>query len=187
MRRPQLIKVTATTSLLLLCTAMGFAQTKQTFGSWSVYQLASRNGEATTLLQTSSLDQDENAQGEPVVLKLDAVCKAGKLYQVAVETDTPVARHAMNFSGAVPTTQVTFQADANGPEMQSWAVLDRGRTVSPYSELMQGKKNHSWIERVAGTDTLILEFHGGSQEDPIRARFNTTGISKALAAVGCTY
>ncbi len=182
-----MIKITATTSLFLLCTVMGFAQTTQTFGAWSVYQLAGRNGQATTLVQTNSLEQDENAQGQPVVLKLDAVCKGGKLYQVAVETDTPVAKHAMNFSGAVPTTQVSFQADANGPEMQTWAVLDRGYTVSPYSELMQEKKNRSWIERVAGTDTLILEFRGGSQEDPIHARFNTTGISQALSAVGCNY
>jgi hypothetical protein len=181
------MKVTVTTSLLLLCTTMGFAQTSQTFGAWSVYQLAGRNGQATTLLQTKSLEQDVDAQGQPMVLKLDAVCKGGKLYQVAVETDTPVAKRAMNFSGAVPTTRVSFQADGNGPEMQSWAVLDGGHTVSPYSEAMQGKRNRSWIERVAGTDMLILEFRGGSQEDPIHARFNTTGISSALAAAGCSY
>jgi hypothetical protein len=172
-----MLKVTATTTLLLLGTVMGFAQTPQTFGAWSVYQIASRNGQATTLLQTSSLEQDVDAQGQPVVLKLDAVCKAGKLAQVAVETDTPVARHAMNFSGAVPTTRISLQADANGPEVQSWAVGNGGHTVSPYSELMQGKRNHSWIDRVAGTDTLVLEYRGGSQEDPIHARFNTTGIS----------
>jgi hypothetical protein len=182
-----LIKVTVTTALLLLCTVMGFAQTPQTFGAWSVYPLASRHGQATTLLQTMSLQQDEDAQGQPVVVKLDAVCKGGKLYQVAVETDIPVSRHAMNFSGAAPTTPVSFQANGNGPEVQSWAVLDGGHTVSPYSELMQGKRNHSWIERVAGTDTLILEFRGGLQEDPIHASFNTTGISQALAAVGCSY
>jgi hypothetical protein len=182
-----LIKVTATTTLLLLCAAMGFAQTPQTFGAWSVYQLASRGGQATILLQTKSLEQDEDAQGQPVVLKLDAVCKGGKLYQVAVETDTPVAKHAMNFSGAVPTTPVSFQVDGNGAEVQSWAVLDGGHTISPYSEVMQGKRNRSWIERVAGTDMLILEFRGGSQEDPIHARFNTTGISEALAAAGCSY
>jgi hypothetical protein len=104
-----------------------------------------------------------------------------------VETDTPVAKHAMNFSGVVPTTPVSFQADGNGPMVQSWAVLDGGYTVSPYSELMQGKRNHSWIEQLAGTDKLTLEFRGGLQEDPIHARFNTTGISQALAAVGCTY
>jgi hypothetical protein len=182
-----LIKVTATTTLLLLCAAMGFAQTPQTFGAWSVYQLASRNGQPTTLLQTKSLEQDQDAQGQPVVLKLDAVCRGGKLYQVAVETDTPVAKRAMNFSGAVPTTPVSFQADGNGPEVQNWAVLDGGHTVSPYSEVMQGKRNRSWIERVAGTDMLVLEFRGGSQEDPIHARFNTTGISSALAAAGCSY
>jgi hypothetical protein len=187
MRRPQLIKETATTTLLLLCTVMGFAQTPQTFGGWSVYSLDSRHGQATNLLQTRSLEQDEDAQRQPVVLKLDAVCKGGKLYQVAVETDTPVAKHATNFSGAVPTTRVSFQANGNGPEVQSWAVLDGGHTVSPYSELMQGKRNHSWIERLAGTDTLTLEFRGGSQQDTIHARFNTTGISQALAAVGCTY
>jgi hypothetical protein len=182
-----LIKETATTTLLLLCTAMGFAQTPQTFGTWSVYPLTSRHGQATILLQTRSLEQDEDAQGQPVVLKLDAVCKGGKLYQVAVETDTPVAKHAMNFSGAVPTTSVSFQSDGSGSELQRWAVLDGGYTVSPYSEVRQGKRNRSWIERVAGTDTLILEFQGGSREDPIRAGFNTKGISEALAAVGCTY
>jgi hypothetical protein len=181
------MKVTVTASLLLLCSAMGFAQTSQTFGAWSVYQLAGRNGQATTLLQTKSLEQEVDAQGQPVVLKLDAVCKGGKLYQVAVETDTPVAKHAMNFSGAVPTTSVSFEVNGNGPEVQSWAVLDSGHTVSPYSEVMQGKRNRSWIERVAGTDMLILEFRGGSQEDPIHARFNTTGISSALAAAGCSY
>jgi hypothetical protein len=182
-----LIKVTATTTLLLLCAAMGFAQTAQTFGASSVYQRAGRNGQATTLVQTKSLEQDVDAQSQPVVLKLDAVCKGGKLYQVAVETATPVTKRAMNFSGPVPTTPVSFQVDGNGPEVQSWAVLDGAHTVSPYSEAMQGKKNRSWIERVAGTDMLILEFRGGSQEDPIHARFNTTGISSALAAAGCSY
>jgi hypothetical protein len=182
-----MINVTATTTLLLLCTVMGFAQTPQTFGAWSAYPQPGRGAQVTTLLQTTSLEQDEDAQGQPVVLKLDAVCKGGKLYQVAVETDTPVAKHAMNFSGAVPTTPVSFQADGNRPELQSWAVLDGGHTVSPYSELMQGKRNYSWMERVAGTDMLILEFRGGSQEDPIHARFNTTGISQALAAIGCNY
>jgi hypothetical protein len=133
------------------------------------------------------LEQSEDAQGRPVEVKLDAVRKGGKLYQVAVETDAPVARQAMNFSGAIATTPVSFQVDGNGMEVQSWEVLDGGHTVSPYSELMQGKRNRSWIERVGGTDMLILEFRGGSQEDPIHARFNTTGISQALAAVGCSY
>ena len=96
-----MIKETATTTLLLLCTAMGFAQTPQKFGAWSVYQLGSRHGQATTLLQSKSLEPTEDAQGQPIEIKLDAVCKGGKLYHVAVETDTRVARHAMNFSGAV--------------------------------------------------------------------------------------
>ncbi len=181
-----MIKETATTTLFLLCTAMGFAQTPQTSGAWSIYSLAGRHGQVT-LLQTKSLEQAEDAQGEPVEIKLDAVCKEGKLYRVAVETDTPVSQQAMNFSGAVPTTPVSFQVNGNGPEAQSWAVLDGGHTISPYSEVMQGRKNRSWIERVAGTDTLILEFRGGSQEDPIHASFNTTGISEALAAAGCSY
>jgi hypothetical protein len=51
----------------------------------------------------------------------------------------------------------------------------------------QGKKNRFWMERVAGTDTLILEFRGGSREELIHASFNTTGIPEALAAAGCNY
>jgi hypothetical protein len=186
MRRPQLKKEIVTTTLFLVCTALGFAQTSQTSGTWSVYPTASRDG-AATLLQTSTLDQDEDGQGQGVVIKLDAVCRKGKLYRVALETATPVSEHAMSFSAGWPTTPVSFRLDGNGPEVQNWAVLDRGHTVSPYSELMQAKRNRSWIERLDGTDTLVLEFHGDSHEDPIHARFHTKGISAALAAVGCAY
>jgi hypothetical protein len=48
-----MIKVTATTTLLLLCAAMGFAQTPQTFGAWSVYPLASHGGRVTTMLHAT--------------------------------------------------------------------------------------------------------------------------------------
>jgi hypothetical protein len=180
-------KHVATTTLFLICTAMGFAQTSGKFEAWSVYPPAARNGETTTLLQTNSLESVQDAEGRPMAFKLDVICKKGKPYRVALETTTPVSKRAMNFSGEAVTTPVSFQADGSSPEVQSWAVLDNGHTISPYSELMQGKRNRSWIERLGGTNTLVLELPGVSSQNPIRVSFDTKGISEALAAAGCSY
>ncbi len=172
--------------ILISCSFAAIAQMPLTFGAWTAYPPISRNGDTLVLLQTSFL-QAVDAAARPGVLKLDAICRNGKLYRVALETNIPVSKRSMDFSGAAITTPVSLQADDNHAETQNWAVLDNGHTLSPYAEVLQTKKNRTWIERLAGTDTLILEYRGGTTEDPIQAQFQTEGISKALTAVGCRY
>lgn len=166
------------------CAASGLAQTPQTFGAWSIYPGVSSGRQTVTLLQTTSLQQDENGLGP---LKLDVICRRGELYRVAVETPTVVSEQAMNFSAALPTTPVSLQAGEGKAEIQKWGVLDGGHTVSPYSEVRQGKTNRTWTEHLAGVDTLTLELNGNPQAAPIHARFHTAGLSQALASIGCSY
>lgn len=176
-----------TTAFFLLCGTTAFPQSAPTFGAWSTYKVGAQTGKEMTLLQTTSLQQGEDAQGQPVVLKLDALCRKGKLYRIALETAAPVHERAMNFSGAVPTTPVAFSADGKSTQIQSWAVLDSGHTISPYSESGQGKTNRLWIESLVGTRNVTLHFEGGVGEDQVQVSFDTEGIAEALASAGCSY
>ncbi len=177
---------TVVISILFFCTLAAIAQAPQTIGAWATYPSTSPSGDRIVLLQTNVLSGDGGAQGQPGTLKLDAICKNGKLYRLALETDFAVSSEATNFSGAVPTTSVSFQRDGSAPETQHWAVLDRGRTVSPYGELTQGKKNRILIQRIAGSNEVVFGFHADNK-GVIQARFHTDGISRSLTSVGCTY
>lgn len=177
---------TVVISILFFCTLAAIAQTPQTIGAWAAYPTTNRSGDHIVLLQTNVMPGDGEAQGQPGALKLDAICKNGKLYRLALETDFTVSTKATNFSGAVPTTSISFERDGSAPEIQHWAVLDSGRTVSPYGELTQAKKNRILVQRIAGSNEVVFGFQAES-EGPVHARFHTDGMSRSLTSVGCTY
>ena len=166
--------------LALVSTAAAFAQAPKQVGAWSVYPAT---GNQLVLLQTTSHEQNSDADANPVQAKLDVICKKGRLSGIAIETSTGIEKSAISFSGAVPTTRVASFSD--GQINENWAVLDGGHTVSPYSELSQSKQSRTWIQRISGTQQIAVQFAG--QGGQIQPTFGTQGLSDALAAAGCNY
>lgn len=174
-------------SVVLSCGLAAVAQTRQTFGAWTAYPAITRHNESLVLVQNTFLVRDAETRGGLHAVKLDAICRNGKLYRVALETGTPIAQRRMNFSGAVPTTQISFRVGDSNLETENWAVLDSGRTLSPYHEIRQQAMNHLWMERLSAAESLVLEFQGEGSDDVVHANFDTTGLTQALGAVGCSY
>jgi hypothetical protein len=173
--------------LLLLSTAMGFAETPQQLGAWSVYPGTSNTkGSSVVMLQATSQGQYTDGEGKPVQAKLDIICKSGKVSAIALEPGVAIRSNAMSFSGPVPTTRVVFVADGQTDRSESWAVLDGGRTLSPSAEVLQGKLMQRWIERISGSKKMSFEV-GAKAESDTQPTFETGELSSALSSVGCRY
>jgi len=170
---------------LLVSTAMGVSETPQQLGAWSVYPAnGNHHSKHIVMLQTTS-----EAPGNPAQAKLDVICKNGKLLAIALEPSLSIKESAIAFDGAVPLTQVVTIAEGqkHEHEYENWAVLDRGRTLSPYSEALQGQLNRSWVERVSGTKTVSFQLAATEGTNSPRPTFNTSELAEALSAVGCSY
>jgi hypothetical protein len=179
------VKTSAKTIIfVLLSTAMGFAETPIQLGAWSVYS-GNLTGSHVVLLQSLS-GQFKDAQGNPVQAKLDVICKKGKLSAIALEPNMKIEKSAISFNGAVPTTRVSFALDGQINQSEKWAVLDGGRTLSPYSEVLQGKLMRSWIERISGMKKMGFQLDGKAGE-LAQPTFETGELSEALSSVGCSY
>jgi hypothetical protein len=164
---------------VLLSSALGFSETAAQLGGWSVY-LASNQ---VALLQSAS-EQHEGGGDNQVQAKLDFICKRGKLSAIALEPGVTVKRSAMSFAGPVPTTRVNFSMDGRTSHTENWIVLDGGRTLSPNSELLQGKLVRHWAERIATTQKMVVQVDGQSEDQP---SFATGELAEALASAGCSY
>jgi hypothetical protein len=173
--------------LLLISTAMGFAETPQQLGAWSVYPANSNlKGNSVIMLQTTSQEQYTDGQGKPVQAKLDVICKSGKVSAIALEPVVAIRSNAMSFSGPVPTTRVAFVADGQNDRSENWAVLDGGRTLSPSSEVSQGKLMQRWVERISASKKMSFEVEAKA-ESYAQPTFETGDLSSALSSVGCRY
>jgi hypothetical protein len=166
--------------LLLLSSALGFAETPTQLGGWSVY-LAS---DQVVLLQSASEEQHKGAGDNQAQAKLDFICKKGKLSAIALEPSVTIKRSAMSFAGPVPTTRVNLSTDGRISHSENWIVLDNGRTLSPNSEVFQGKLMRYWAERVASTQKMVIQVDGQSQT---QSSFATGELTEALASAGCSY
>ncbi len=165
---------------VLLSSALGFSETPAQLGGWSVYVASNQ----VVLLQSASDEQHTNADNNRVQAKLDFICKKGKLSAIALEPAVTINRSAMSFAGPVPTTRVKLSTDGRISHSENWIVLDGGRTLSPNSELLQGKLMRNWTERIAGTQKMVVQV-GGQTED--QSSFVTGELAEALASVGCSY
>jgi hypothetical protein len=183
------VNITAKTILFaLISTAVASAKTPQQVGAWSVYSTSGNlASDQVVLLQTTSQGQYRDAQGNPVQAKLDVICKKGKLSGIALETNAEIEKSAMSFSGAVPTTRINFASEGGSSASENWAVSDRGYTVTPYSEVFQGKLTRYWAERLSGTQKIAFRFDGKAGEYLLQPTFSTGELSEALSSVGCTY
>ena len=173
--------------LLLFSTAMGFSETPQQLGAWSVYPAKSNlNVNSVIMLQTISQEQYTDVQGKPVQAKLDVICKSGKVSAIALEPVVAIRNNAVSFSGPVPTTRVVFVADGQSDRSENWAVLDGGRTLSPSSEVSQGKLMQRWVARISGSKKMSFEVEAKA-EAYTQPTFDTGELSSALSSVGCRY
>jgi len=87
----------------------------------------------------------------------------------------------------VPTTHVAFSFEGQGNQSEAWAVLDDGRTLSPYSEGIEGRVTRRWAERIAGTKKMGFQLDGAAGEALDQPTFETGELAKALSPVGCSY
>jgi hypothetical protein len=174
------VKTSAKTIILvLLSTAVAFAESPKQFGAWSIY---SANNKKVVLLQSTS-----NVQGQPGQAKLDVVCRNGKLSAIALEPSAAIGKSALSLTGVVPTTRVAFSFEGQANQSEEWAVLDGGRTLSPYSEVLQGRLTRQWVERIAGMKQVGFQLDGKAGESLGQPTFETGELAEALSSVGCRY
>lgn len=166
-------------------TAVGFAQTPNQFGAWSIYESGNHSGNHVIMLQSTSraLYNGDVSNGNQA--KLDVICRNGKLAAVALEPSVNVMKTSLSNSGSVTTTRISFSVAGQMNQTENWAVLDEGHSLSPYSELLQGKQMRQWVERIAGTDQLAIQLH--AEEGLAESAFPTADLAGALASVGCQY
>jgi hypothetical protein len=65
--------------------------------------------------------------------------------------------------------------------------LDDGHTLSPYSEVVQGRLTRRWVERIAGTKKMGFQLDGKAGESLAQPTFETGELAEALSSVGCSY
>jgi hypothetical protein len=172
------VKTSAKTVILvLLSTAVAFAESPRQFGAWSIY---TANDNHEVLLQSMSTVQDHPA-------KLDVVCRNGKLSAIALEPGVAIQKSALSFTAVVPTTRVAYSVEGQANQSEEWAVLDNGRTLSPYSEALQGRLTRRWVERIAGMKKMGFQLDGKAGESLGQPTFETGELAEALSSVGCSY
>jgi hypothetical protein len=168
-------KVTLVILTSLVLSAVSFAQSNHQVGAWSIYTTSGQlAGNKMVLLQTAS----------PTV-KLDVICKNNRVVAVAVEPKSRIDQHLVSYESPVPTVHLRFASIGMIEVSEDWAVADGGRSLTPYAEISQGALNRTWVDRLSGTDKMVLSLDGraGSQA---QSTFDTRELREALSAVGCT-
>jgi hypothetical protein len=174
------VKTSAKTAILvLLSTAVAFAESPKQLGAWSIYPGKDKH---VVLLQSTS-----NVQGQSAQAKLDVICKNGKLSAIALEPSAAVQKSRLSFTGVVPTTRVAFSFEGQANQSENWAVMDDGHTLSPYSEVFAGRVTRRWAERIAGTKKMGFQLDGAASEALDQPTFETGELAEALSSVGCSY
>jgi hypothetical protein len=172
------VKISATTLILvLLSTAAAFAEGPRQLGAWSIYTAKDSH---VVMLQSMSTAQDHPA-------KLDVVCRNGKVSAIALEPSAAIGKSALSFTAVVPTARVAYSLEGQANQSEEWAVLDNGRTLSPYSETFEGKVTRRWVERIVGTKTMDFQLDGKAGESLAQPTFETEQLAEALSSVGCSY
>jgi hypothetical protein len=160
--------------LVLLSNAFAFAETPAPFGSWKIYHV---EGDRVFMVQTISKTSSA---------KLDVICRHGKLASLAIEPDVMIDETALSFTAVVPTAKLGFTLD-DERRSEKWAVVDDGHSLTPYSEISQGKLNRSWISRISASKKLDVRLAGIAGEMNGQPSFETESLSLALSSIGCSY
>lgn len=159
---------------VLLSTAFAFGETPSPFGSWKIYHV---DGDRVFMVQTVSKTSSA---------KLDVVCRHGKLAAIAIEPDVMIDQTALSFTAVVPLATLGFTLDDES-RSEKWAVVDDGHSLTPYSELSQGKLNRSWVSRISASKKLDVHLAGIAGEMNGQPSFETGSLSLALGSIGCSY
>ena len=159
---------------VLLATALASAETPAPFGSWKIYHA---QGDRVFMVQTISTTSSA---------KLDVICRHGKFAAIAIEPDVMIDETALSFTTVVPTARLAFTLDDES-RSDKWAVTDNGHSLTPYSELSQGKVNRSWISRISDSKKLDVRLAGIACEMNEQPSFETESLSLALNSIGCSY
>lgn len=159
---------------VLLSTALASAETPAPFGSWKIYHA---QGDRVFMVQTVSTTSPA---------KLDVICRHGKLAAIAIEPDVMIDETALSFTAVVPTARLAFTLDDES-RSEKWAVVDDGHSLTPYSELSQGKLNRSWISRISASKKLDVRLAGIAGEMNGQPSFETEDLNLALTSIGCSY
>ncbi len=162
---------------------LGLADSSRQFNAWTVYPSV---GNQSVLLQVTSQPRDNDMQGTQVQAKLDVVCSKDKVVALAVETNMPIEKDSMSLTGVVPTTRIAFVSGDQAIDSENWAVLNGGRTLSPYSEAFQGRLNRHWMQRLVDNQQLTLHL-GSASGDVAQPTFDTRQLNEALSSAGCSY
>lgn len=113
--------------------------------------------------------------------KLDLICRNGKVWKVALETNVPVQERAIGFDRGIATTRMAFGSKPADSGFEEWAVADGGKTLAAHSEIFEGRLDRRWIERLSSSPTIRFNF------DSQDTTFNTGQLTQALESAGCTY
>ena len=157
----------STILVVMMSTAQAFAGDSQQIGAWSV---TPDTGNNAVLIQTVS----DHA-------KLDLICRNGKVWKVALETNAPIQERALDFNRGIPTTRMSFGSDGVNSASEDWAVADGGKTLFAHSEMFEGRLDRHWIERLSSSPTIRFSF------DTQDSTFKTSQLAQALESAGCSY
>jgi hypothetical protein len=166
-------------------TAMTFAQATRQIGAWSIYTL-SEGHRSKTMLQTTAIPQNDDDRDKSEAATLSVLCKSSKVVAIALHTNSGVDKNAISYVEEITLVPIVFSIAGRVSSSQNWAVSEKGHTLSPFSEVVQGRLNRHWIERLNETQRVVFQV-GGSQEQLSPQRtFNTDQLGAALSSVGCT-
>jgi hypothetical protein len=165
--------------------ATTLAQSTRQIGAWSIYTIQA-SGKNTVMLQTAAVAQNGAAQDGSGVTTLSILCKNNKLSAIALHTDSGIDKHAVSYTEDVPLTPVVASIEGRNGASEKWAVTEKGHTFSPYSEVLQGKVNREWLQRLNGAHAVAFQLGGAEGDNNLQPTFHTEQLGEALAAAGCT-
>jgi len=138
------------------------------------------------LLQTTASVAGQTSNGPSRAVKLDVVCKNNRVFAIAVEPGSKIDKHLVSYESPVPTVHLRFDSIGMIEVSENWAVTAGGRSVTPYSQFSQGSLNREWVDRLSGTESMVLYPEGRAGDSLPQSTFNTRELTAALDAVGCT-
>jgi hypothetical protein len=164
---------------------MTFAQATRQIGAWSIYNLSQGN-KNTVMLQTSAIPENGDARDGAEAATLNVLCKNNKVVAIALHTTSSVEKRAVSYIEEVPTVTIVPSIEGQPASSQKWAVSEKGHTLSPFSEVFQGKLNQQWMKRLDGTHRVAFQVGGSQEELGLQPAFNTERLGAALSSAGCT-
>jgi hypothetical protein len=180
-------KVTLVALTSLVMSAVSFAQSQHQVGAWTIYTTTGNlAGNKMVLLQTTASGQGQASTRSSGAVKLDVVCKNNRVLAIAVEPGSKIDQHLVSYDSQAPTVHLRFASAGRIEVSENWAVTAGGRSLTPYSQFSQRSLNQTWVDRLSGTENMVMYFDGHEGNSLAQSTFDTRELTGALSAVGCT-